>query len=98
MPVRRLLLQAFGYTQEDVPHPAADAQDGGAGLQHGHRHPAAVLSDRSQLLFNYQTTFAQVTNPPIDSIRERPVMSLFSTLGEERNLLEETPEHARCCD
>ena len=56
----------------------------------------ACLSDRPRLLFHYfKQLFAQVTNPAIDSILERPVMSLFSTLGEERNLLEETPEHAR---
>ena len=56
----------------------------------------ACLSDLPRSLFHYfKQHFAQVTNPAIDSIRERPVMSLHSTLGSESNLLEETPEHAR---
>ena len=56
----------------------------------------ACLSDKPRLLFQYfKQNFAQVTNPAIDSIRERPVMTLDSTLGAEQNLLEETPEHAR---
>ena len=61
----------------------------------GNDTPLAVLSDQPQLLFNYfKQLFAQVTNPPIDPIREELVMSLISTLGAEQNLLEETPEHA----
>ena len=56
----------------------------------------ACLSDRSASLYHYfKQLFAQVTNPPIDSLLERLVMSTISTLGEERNLLDETPEHAR---
>ena len=56
----------------------------------------ACLSDRPRLLYHYfKQLFAQVTNPAMDSINERPVMSLYSTLGAEKNLLEETPEHAR---
>ncbi len=57
--------------------------------------PLAVLSLRPRLLYTYfNQLFAQVTNPPIDPIRERLVMSLFTTLGWRRNLLSETPEHA----
>ena len=58
--------------------------------------PLAVLSRRSQLLHNYfKQLFAQVTNPPIDPIREKIVMNTESLLGSEGNLLDETPEHAR---
>ncbi|NOZ01614.1 MAG: glutamate synthase large subunit [Deltaproteobacteria bacterium] len=58
--------------------------------------PLAVLSKRPQLLFNYfKQLFAQVTNPPIDPIRERLVMSLDSHIGPEGDLLAELPEHAR---
>jgi glutamate synthase (NADPH/NADH) large chain len=56
--------------------------------------PLACLSDRPQLLFNYfKQLFAQVTNPPIDPIREEMVMSLISYIGTERNILEETPSN-----
>ena len=56
----------------------------------------AVLSDRQPPLFNYfKQLFAQVTNPPIDPIREAIVMSVGTGVGSERNLLDETPEHAR---
>jgi glutamate synthase (NADPH/NADH) large chain len=52
--------------------------------------PLACLSDRPQPLFNYfKQLFAQVTNPPIDPIREEMVMSLISYIGTERNILEE---------
>ena len=58
--------------------------------------PLAVLSDRPKLLFNYfKQLFAQVTNPPIDPLREGLVMSLMSFAGKQRNLLDETPEHCR---
>jgi len=58
--------------------------------------PLAVLSRRSQILPNYfKQLFAQVTNPPIDPIREKVVMSTESLLGSEQNLLDESPEHAR---
>ena len=60
--------------------------------------PLAVLSRRSQPLFNYfKQLFAQVTNPPIDPIREKVVMNTESLLGSEVNLLEETPESTRGC-
>src|SRR5664279_4168312 len=56
--------------------------------------PLACLSDRPQLLFHYfKQLFAQVTNPPIDPIREEMVMSLTSYIGTERNILDETPRH-----
>ena len=55
-----------------------------------------MLSDRPKLLFNYfKQLFAQVTNPPIDPLREGLVMSLMSFAGKQRNLLDETPEHCR---
>ena len=56
--------------------------------------PLACLSDKPQPLFNYfKQLFAQVTNPPIDPIREEMVMSLISYIGTERNILAETPQH-----
>ena len=56
--------------------------------------PLACLSDQPQPLFNYfKQLFAQVTNPPIDPIREEMVMSLTSYIGTERNILDETPQH-----
>src|ERR1043166_7546686 len=58
--------------------------------------PLAVLSNKSQLLFNYfKQLFAQVTNPPIDCIREEIIMSTETAIGSERNLLKPSPEHAR---
>ena len=56
--------------------------------------PLACLSDKPQLLYNYfRQLFAQVTNPPLDAIREELVTSLYTYLGREGNLLEETPKH-----
>jgi glutamate synthase (ferredoxin) len=56
----------------------------------------AVLSDRPQLLYNYfKQLFAQVTNPPLDAMREKLVTSLITTIGSEGNLLEETPQQCR---
>jgi glutamate synthase (ferredoxin) len=58
--------------------------------------PLAVLSSKSQLLYNYfKQLFAQVTNPPIDCIREEIIMSTETAIGSERNLLKPGPEHAR---
>jgi glutamate synthase (NADPH/NADH) large chain len=58
--------------------------------------PIAVLSKESRHISNYfKQHFAQVSNPPIDPIRERLVMSLFTRVGVSRNVLEETPEHTR---
>ncbi len=86
----------FGYTDEDVrmilTPMAVNGQEPVGSM--GTDTPLACLSDKPQLLFNYfKQMFAQVTNPPIDSIRESLVMSLTSYIGPERNILEETPQH-----
>lgn len=95
---RRELQQAFGYTREDlqiVLAPMIGAGKEAIGSM-GDDAALACLSDRPRLLYNYfKQTFAQVTNPAIDSIRERLVMSLRSSIGNQRNLLDETPEHVR---
>jgi glutamate synthase domain-containing protein 2/glutamate synthase domain-containing protein 1/glutamate synthase domain-containing protein 3 len=88
---------AFGYTQEDLrvllaPMAATGEEPTGS---MGNDGALAVLSDRRPPLFSYfKQLFAQVTNPPIDPLRETIVMSLASGVGRERNLLEESPEHA----
>jgi glutamate synthase (ferredoxin) len=89
--------QAFGYTYEDlrmVLEPMAkDGQEplGSMGVD----TPIAVLSEKPQLLYNYfKQLFAQVTNPPIDAIREEIVTSVETTIGPERNLL--NPESESC--
>ena len=88
--------RAFGYTEEDLKmilEPMAKNGEEPIGSM-GTDTPLACLSDRPQLLFNYfKQLFAQVTNPPIDPIREEMVMSLISYIGTERNILEETPEN-----
>jgi glutamate synthase domain-containing protein 2/glutamate synthase domain-containing protein 1/glutamate synthase domain-containing protein 3 len=89
--------RAFGYTQEDLrvllTPMARDAQEPVGSM--GNDLSLAVLSDQAPPLFSYfKQLFAQVTNPPIDPIREEIVMSLATTLGSERNLFDETPEHA----
>ncbi|MCU1442132.1 MAG: glutamate synthase large subunit [Cryobacterium sp.] len=90
--------RTFGYTEEEVrillaPMARTGAEPLGA---MGSDAPIAVLSERPRLLFDYFTQqFAQVTNPPLDSIREAVVTSLKLTLGPERNLLSAGPEHAR---
>lgn len=82
--------QAFGFTQEDVTkflEPMAIAGDDPIGSM-GTDTPIAVLSKRSRLLYDYfKQNFAQVTNPPIDPIREELVMSLVSMIGPRPNLL-----------
>ena len=91
------LQQVFGYTAEDLRILIAPmaAQGKWALGSMGEDAALACLSDRPQLLYRYfKQLFAQVTNPAMDSINERPVMSLYSTLGYEKNLLEETEEHA----
>src|SRR5206468_5499159 len=76
------------------------AQMGGAKAEEplgsmGNDMALAVLSDQGPPLYSYfKQLFAQVTNPPIDPIREKVVMSLSAGVGAERNLLDETPEHA----
>ncbi len=89
--------RAFGYSQEDLRVLLTPmARDGAEPVgSMGNDISLAVLSDQAPPLFSYfKQLFAQVTNPPIDSIREEIVMSLQTTLGTERNLFEETPEHA----
>ncbi len=92
------LQQVFGYTTEDqkvLLAPMA-AQGKWAIGSMGEDAALACLSDRPQVLYRYfKQKFAQVSNPAMDSINERPVMALYSTLGAERNLLEETEQHAR---
>jgi len=82
--------QAFGYTQEDLQfflEPMATAGDDPVGSM-GSDTPIAVLSKKPKLLYNYfKQNFAQVTNPPIDPIREELVMSLVSMIGPRPNLL-----------
>ncbi|MBX3196066.1 MAG: glutamate synthase large subunit [Microbacteriaceae bacterium] len=90
--------RTFGYTEEEVRillSPMAETGVEPLGAM-GSDTPIAVLSDRPRLLFDYFTQqFAQVTNPPLDSIREEVVTSMSLGLGPERNLLDATPEHAR---
>ncbi len=88
---------AFGYTQEDLrvlmAPIARDAQEPVGSM--GNDLALAVLSDQAPPLFAYfKQLFAQVTNPPIDPIREEIVMSLAIGVGREQNLLDETPQHA----
>jgi glutamate synthase domain-containing protein 2/glutamate synthase domain-containing protein 1/glutamate synthase domain-containing protein 3 len=88
---------SFGYTNEELDMILKPMiKDGAEAVgSMGDDTPLAVLSLRPRLLYTYfNQLFAQVTNPPIDPIRERLVMSLFTTLGWRRNLLSETPEHA----
>jgi glutamate synthase domain-containing protein 2/glutamate synthase domain-containing protein 1/glutamate synthase domain-containing protein 3 len=88
--------RAYGYTEEDLrvllgPMGARGEEPVGS---MGTDVPLACLSDRPQPLFNYfKQLFAQVTNPPIDPIREELVMSLISYIGTERNILDEAPEN-----
>jgi glutamate synthase domain-containing protein 2/glutamate synthase domain-containing protein 1/glutamate synthase domain-containing protein 3 len=88
--------RAYGYSEEDLkillaPMGAKGEEPIGS---MGTDVPLACLSDRPQSLFNYfKQLFAQVTNPPIDPIREELVMSLISYIGTERNILDEAPEN-----
>ncbi len=83
--------QAFGYTQEDIKfilEPMGKAGEEATGSM-GNDSPLAVLSAKEKPLYNYfRQLFAQVTNPPIDPIREQMVMSLVSFIGPRPNLLE----------
>jgi len=90
--------RAFGFTQEDLrvllAPTAAKAEEPIGSM--GNDAALAVLSDQQPPLFNYfKQLFAQVTNPPIDPIREAIVMSVGTGVGSEHNLLSESPEHAR---
>ena len=90
--------QTFGYTDEELkilltPMALNAAEPLGS---MGTDTPIAVLSSRPRLIFDYFTQlFAQVTNPPLDAIREEIVTSLSSSVGEEANLLTATPAHTR---
>ena len=90
--------QTFGYTQEELRILLTPmARSGGEALgSMGTDSPIAVLSSRPRLLFDYFTQlFAQVTNPPLDAIREELVTSLGMTIGPEGNALSVSPAHAR---
>jgi glutamate synthase domain-containing protein 2/glutamate synthase domain-containing protein 1/glutamate synthase domain-containing protein 3 len=88
--------RAYGYSEEDLRillAPMAARGEEPVGSM-GNDVPLACLSERPQKLFNYfKQLFAQVTNPPIDPIREEMVMSLISYIGTERNILDEAPEN-----
>ncbi|HVW06159.1 MAG TPA: glutamate synthase large subunit [Vicinamibacterales bacterium] len=90
--------QVFGYTEEDLKiliGPMAARGEEPIGSM-GSDAAIAVLSDRSRLLYDYFTQlFAQVTNPPLDAIREKLVTSMESTVGPEGNLLDPRPESCR---
>ncbi len=89
---------AFGYTREELDMAFVPMLKDGIEATHsmGDDTPLAVLSVRPRLLFTYfKQLFAQVTNPPIDPIRERLVMSLSVALGWYRNILTETADHAK---
>jgi glutamate synthase (NADPH/NADH) large chain len=90
--------QMFGYTHEELKVILAPTSKTGTEPigSMGTDTPIAVLSDRPRLLFDYfQQLFAQVTNPPLDAIREEVVTSVGSTIGPESNLLNPGPESCR---
>ena len=90
--------QAMGYTEEELgvilrPMAVSGAEPIGS---MGNDAPLAAISERPRQLYDYfNQLFAQVTNPPLDAIREELVTSLFSQLGPEQNLLDATPAHCR---
>ncbi len=91
-------MRAFGYQDEELLKillpMALDGQEPVGSM--GNDEPLAVFSEQPRLLFDYfKQMFAQVTNPPIDPLREALVMSLMSYTGRKRNLLDETPDHAQ---
>jgi glutamate synthase (NADPH/NADH) large chain len=97
-PTIRQRQQAFGYTVEELKMVITPMIVTGeeAVSSMGTDTPLAVLSDRPQLLFKYfKQLFAQVTNPPIDPIREQLVMSLVTNIGPKPNLMDESPESCR---
>ena len=89
-------LKMFGYSVEHLElilKPMVDRKQEALGSM-GNDSALACLSERPRLVYDYfKQLFAQVTNPPIDSIREENIMSLESYIGPEKNLLERTPEH-----
>ncbi|MGD2000775.1 MAG: glutamate synthase large subunit, partial [Desulfobacterales bacterium] len=95
LPIRQ---QAFGYSEEDLriilAPMALNAKEPVGSM--GDDIPPAVLSKRPRLLYDYfKQLFAQVTNPPLDAIREELVTSLKTTIGAEQDLFQETPRHCR---
>jgi len=90
--------QLFKYTQEDIEliiHPMSQKAKEPIGSM-GSDTPVAVLSNRPQLLYNYFTQlFAQVTNPPLDGIREELITDISLTLGADQNIFIRTPMHCR---
>ncbi|MFM1950564.1 MAG: glutamate synthase large subunit [Actinomycetota bacterium] len=90
--------RVFGYTEEDLKEfiaPMARTAQEPIGAM-GTDTPIAAISERPRLLFDYFTQqFAQVTNPPLDAIREEVVTSMTASIGPVPNLLEATPEHAK---
>src|SRR3989454_1616977 len=97
-PTLRQRQQAFGYTVEElkmfITPMVVEGQEAVSSM--GTDTPLAVLSERPQLLFKYfKQLFAQVTNPPIDPIREELVMSLTTSIWPKPNLMHETPEACR---
>ncbi len=89
---------AFGYTSEEIDFSIKEMAEKAKEPTYsmGDDTPLPALAEKPQLLFRYfKQRFSQVTNPPIDSIRERMVMSLKMNLGNKMNFLFETPEHAR---
>ena len=96
-PTVRAHQAAFGYTTDSLDHlvepMARDGKDPVGSM--GDDTPLSVLADVDRPLFTYfKQLFAQVSNPPIDYIREELVTSLETRIGNQRNLLDETPEHA----
>ena len=91
-------MQAFGYTQETMQfmlEPMLRELRDPLGSM-GNDAALAVMSEKPRMLYDYfKQRFAQVTNPPIDSIREEVIMALECYIGPERNLLEATPAHAQ---
>ena len=89
---------AFGYTSEEIQTSLREMAQSGREMTYSMGDDTALppLSEKPQLLFRYfRQRFSQVTNPPIDHIRERLVMSLRMNLGHKMSFLAETPEHAR---
>ena len=92
------LQQTFGYSIEEIRMLTTVMAERGTEAigSMGNDAPLAVLSNQNQVLYNYfKQLFAQVTNPPLDAIREELVTSLGAFVGSEQNLFDETPEHCR---
>ncbi len=89
--------RSFGYSKEDLKiilKPMAEKGQEPTGSM-GNHNPLAMFSKKPRLLYDYfKQLFAQVTNPPIDPIREELVMSLSAFIGPQKNILSQTPEHA----